>query len=95
MDLSYVKGRWSKEDVCKYIKFCHVVKDVIYNSDMDDFTILVKDLENDKVLDEERFDYVVVASGHYSFPEVPYFQGVESFTGTVTHSHDFRYVSMY
>ena len=37
-----------------------------------------------------RFDYVVVASGHYSVPHVPTFPGVEKFPGRVLHAHDFR-----
>ena len=37
-----------------------------------------------------RFDYVVVASGHYSVPNVPTFPGVEKFPGRVLHAHDFR-----
>merc|ERR1719319_735646 len=86
----YLTGRWKKADVRHYIKFCHVVKDVCYNAKTDDFTVLVKDLENDKVLDGERFDYVIVASGHYSVPHAPYFKGIEKFPGRVCHAHDFR-----
>ena len=38
----------------------------------------------------KTFDYVVVASGHFSVPNVPYFPGLEKFPGRVLHSHDFR-----
>jgi len=39
----------------------------------------------------EEFDYVVVATGHFSSPNMPYFQGLETFNnGRVLHSHDFR-----
>jgi trimethylamine monooxygenase len=86
----YLQGRWKKADVRKYIKFCHIVKDVCYNPKTDDFTVLVKDLENDRVMDGERFDYVIVASGHYSVPHAPYFKGIEKFPGRVAHAHDFR-----
>ena len=41
-----------------------------------------------------RFDYVVVASGHYSVPNVPTFPGVEKFPGRVLHAHDFRFPSL-
>merc|ERR1719458_1634729 len=27
----YLKGRWNKEDIQKYIKFSTVVRDVVYN----------------------------------------------------------------
>jgi len=86
----YLKGRWSQEDIQKYIKFSTVVRDVVYNKATDDFTVSVKDLKNDVVIDGERFDYVVVASGHYSTPHVPTFPGVERFPGRVMHAHDFR-----
>jgi len=86
----YLKGRWNQEDIHKYIKFNTVVRDVAYNKATDDFTVSVKDLEKDQVLDGERFDYVIVASGHYSVPHVPDFQGIEKFPGRVLHAHDFR-----
>merc|ERR1712130_472688 len=86
----YLKGRWSQEHIQKYIKFSTVVRDVVYNKTTDDFTVSVKDLKNDEVIDGERFDYVVVASGHYSTPHVPTFPGVERFPGRVMHAHDFR-----
>ena len=34
----------------------------------------VKDLVNNVVLEPEVFDYVVVATGHYSTPHVPHFE---------------------
>jgi len=86
----YLKGRWTQQEIRKYIKFRHVVRHVQYNEATDDFTVSVKDLENDKVLDSERFDYVIVASGHYSVPNIPSFQGIDKFPGRVMHSHDFR-----
>ena len=38
----------------------------------------------------ETFDWVVVATGHFSVPNVPYFPGIETFPGRVLHAHDFR-----
>jgi trimethylamine monooxygenase len=49
----------------------------------------VKDLEAD-ALNSEEFDHVVVATGHFSTPNMPYFDGLERFPGRVMHSHDFR-----
>ena len=48
-----------------------------------------KDLKNDSQYDEV-FDNVVVATGHFSTPNVPHFEGLESFNGRVLHAHDFR-----
>ena len=100
----YLKGRWSQEDIQKYIKFSTVVRDIVYNKSTDDFSVSVKDLKKDLVKDGERcgyisveikslicrFDYVVVASGHYSVPHMPTFPGVDRFPGRVLHAHDFR-----
>jgi len=86
----YLKGLWTKGDARKWIKFNTVVRDVVYNKDSDNFTVSVKDLVADEVLDGEQFDYVVVAAGHYSVPHVPTFPGIEKFPGRVMHAHDFR-----
>ena len=86
----YLQGRWKKEDVKKMVTFNSVVRDVQYNKETDNFTVVVKDLLKDKVLEPEEFDYVIVASGHYSTPNVPSFPGVDKFPGRVLHAHDFR-----
>jgi len=86
----YLKGRWGKEDIKKYVKFSTVVRDVVYNKDTDNFTVSVKDLVTDEVQESQDFDYVIVASGHYSVPNVPHFEGIEKFPGRVMHAHDFR-----
>jgi len=33
---------------------------------------------------------VIVASGHFSTPNVPHYEGFESFNGRILHAHDFR-----
>ena len=45
---------------------------------------------DDGVDGEEDFDYVVVATGHFSVPNVPEFEGIERFPGRVMHAHDYR-----
>jgi trimethylamine monooxygenase len=45
---------------------------------------------SDHTLRSEKFDWVVVATGHFSVPNVPYFTGIETFPGRVLHAHDFR-----
>ncbi|XP_030603064.1 flavin-containing monooxygenase FMO GS-OX-like 3 isoform X2 [Archocentrus centrarchus] len=39
----------------------------------------------------ETFDSVFVCSGHYSDPHIPHIPGIEKFTGTVLHSHSYRF----
>lgn len=84
----YIKGRVEKADVRKQIKFNHVVRDVRTNPD-GGFDLTARDCKNDSETNE-HFDHVVVASGHFSTPNVPYYPGFESFRGRVLHAHDFR-----
>lgn len=85
----YIKGRVEKAGVRDWVKFRTVVRDVSYSEDTGMFTVTVKDLPKNQVSSRE-FDNVVVASGHFSTPNVPQFEGFESFNGRVLHAHDFR-----
>src|SRR5690606_34178267 len=53
------------------------------------FTVIFEDLVNNRTY-SEIFDYLVIATGHFSTPNMPYFEGIESFPGIVMHAHDFR-----
>jgi trimethylamine monooxygenase len=53
------------------------------------FHVTVKDNLKD-VEYTETFDHVIVASGHFSTPNVPFYPGFESFKGRILHAHDFR-----
>ena len=68
------------------VKFNTAVKEVVYNEVTDNFTVTI----HGEVLKKEVFDYVVVATGHFSTPHIPKFPGVEKFTGRVLHAHDYR-----
>lgn len=85
----YIKGRVEKADVRKWIRFRTPVRWVQFDPNTRKFTVTAHDLVNDKQYSEE-FDYVVVASGHFSTPNVPEFPGFESFNGRILHAHDFR-----
>ena len=85
----YIKGRVEKSDVRRYIRFDTAVRDVSYSQQTGKFTIIAHDLEANHTHRDE-FDYVVVATGHFSTPNAPYFEGFESFLGRVLHAHDFR-----
>lgn len=85
----YIMGRVAKSDVRKYIHFNTAVHWVAYCEESKKFTVTVKDLKQDELRSEE-FDYVVVATGHFSTPNVPYFEGFEKFPGRILHAHDFR-----
>ncbi len=85
----YIEGRVKKARVRDWIRFSTAVKDVTYDEKTSKFTVTVKDLPESRSYSEE-FDHVIVASGHFSTPSVPYFPGFEAFNGRVLHAHDFR-----
>jgi len=86
----YLQGRWKKADLKKLISFKTVVRSVTFDEDTEKFSVTTESLTEKKVMPTEVFDYVMVASGHYSVPFVPTYPGVEKFPGRVMHSHDFR-----
>ncbi len=85
----YIVGRVAKADLRRYIRFRTPVREITFDTATKKFTVTVCDLTNDHTY-SETFDYIVVASGHFSVPNVPYFPGLEKFPGRVLHSHDFR-----
>ncbi|MEH6387239.1 NAD(P)-binding domain-containing protein [Pseudomonas profundi] len=85
----YIKGRVEKADVRKYIRFNCPVRQITYSEDTEQFTVVAHDHEAD-VVTTEIYDHVIVASGHFSTPNVPEFEGFERFNGRILHAHDFR-----
>lgn len=83
----YIEGRVKKAGICDWIKFETVVRRV--ETEGDKFSVTIKDLPNGTET-TEIFDHVVCASGHFSTPNVPEFEGFDSFKGRVLHAHDFR-----
>lgn len=85
----YIRGRAANSDVRKYIEFSTAVRHVSYARDTGKFTVTVENLPK-QTCRSEVFDYVIVANGHFSVPNVPHFEGIEKFPGRVMHGHDFR-----
>ncbi|ABR62137.1 SidA/IucD/PvdA family monooxygenase [Sinorhizobium medicae] len=85
----YIKGRVEKANVRHWVRFHTPVRMVRFDGETKKFTVTAHNRLEDRMYDEE-FDYVVVASGHFSTPQVPYFEGVKTFNGRVLHAHDFR-----
>ena len=85
----YIKGRVEKAGVRDWCRFNTSVRQVDYSDDTGMFTVTAHDVKND-VKTTEEFDYVVIANGHFSTPNVPQFEGFETFNGRVLHAHDFR-----
>ncbi len=85
----YIKGRVEKAGVRDWIRFRTPVRRVEYCQEESNFRIVAEDLEGGTETDE-NFDHVVVASGHFSTPNVPEFEGFDTFNGRILHAHDFR-----
>ncbi len=85
----YIEGRVKKAGVRDWIRFRTPVRHVSYDSDTEKFSVIAHDLIKDLEYTEE-FDHVVCASGHFSTPNVPHFEGFTTFNGRVLHAHDFR-----
>lgn len=85
----YIKGRVEKAGVRGQIRFSSPVRWVQYNAIKENFSVTVQNLVEDQSYTEE-FDHVIVASGHFSTPNVPEFDGLDTFNGRVMHAHDFR-----
>jgi trimethylamine monooxygenase len=85
----YIKGRVEKAGVRKWVRFNSPVRMVTYDKKKKKFDVTVHDHNKDRVY-TEQFDNVIVASGHFSTPNVPEFDGIRNFNGRVMHAHDFR-----
>ena len=85
----YIEGRVKKAGVRDWIRFSSAIRMVKYNKDKGNFTVTVHDLKKDSMYDED-YDHVIVASGHFSTPNVPEYPGFDKFNGRVLHAHDFR-----
>jgi trimethylamine monooxygenase len=85
----YIEGRVKKAGVRDWIRFCTAVRNISFDAATKLFSVTVHDFKADRVY-TETFDYVVVASGHFSTPNVPSFEGFDCFNGRVLHAHDFR-----
>lgn len=85
----YIKGRVEKANVRKYVRFNSAIRHLTYDETTQLFDVTVQDHTNDSIY-TEQFDYVVVASGHFSTPKVPEYSGFDIFGGRILHAHDFR-----
>lgn len=85
----YVTGRLAQTDVRSRIRFQSVVRWTRFDEEKQQFELIVQDLQAGTTA-TEWFDHLVVATGHFSFPNMPYIEGAETFPGSVRHAHDFR-----
>ncbi|HCH24851.1 MAG TPA: potassium transporter [Oceanospirillaceae bacterium] len=85
----YIEGRVKKANVRSWIRFSNVIRSVAYDEASEQFLVVAEDLPKRHQY-EEKFDHVIVASGHFSTPHVPEYPGFNDFNGRILHAHDFR-----
>ena len=85
----YIMGRIDKRAIFNYIRFECPARWVTFDEATKKFTVTVMNHKKGEQ-EVEEFDYVVVATGHFSTPNMPYYEGLEQFPGRVLHAHDFR-----
>ena len=85
----YIKGRVTKADVLDWVKVSTVVRSTSFDEETQLFTVVSRNLKT-KIESSEQFDWIVVASGHFSTPNTPEFTGFDKFEGRILHAHDFR-----
>ena len=85
----YISGRVEKSGVRQHVRFRTVVRWVDYDETTEEFTVTSEDLATGATT-SETFDRVIVGVGHFSFPRMPDFEGIETPPGRVMHAHDFR-----
>jgi len=75
----------------KFISFHTVVSRVhpVVTEDNTKWEVTTKCLKTELV-ETNIFDSVMVCNGHYSVPVIPKIPGIEQFTGSFIHSHDYR-----
>ncbi|WP_192596577.1 NAD(P)-binding domain-containing protein [Nesterenkonia lutea] len=84
----YINGRVEGTGLRDWVRFSTAVRTVTPHP-ISGFLVTSEHLPSQSE-STEHFDDVVVATGHFSFPHVPAFEGIESFPGPVMHAHDFR-----
>jgi trimethylamine monooxygenase len=85
----YIVGRAKKSGIREQIQFDSAVRWISFDPDRDRFEVTVES-RGDGATRAEEFDHVIVATGHFSTPNMPEYPGFDTFPGRVTHAHDFR-----
>lgn len=85
----YIDGRLRSSNAKAKVQFATAARWVQYNQDTETFTVTVEDLKTSTTSSSE-FDRVIVATGHFAYPNTPTFEGIETFPGSIEHAHDFR-----
>ncbi|UJR28242.1 hypothetical protein I4U23_009492 [Adineta vaga] len=86
----YIVGRANAGDIRKFVRFRTAVRYVDFDENTKQFSVTIEDLLTMKVIKNLLFDHAIIATGHYTIPNMPEFEGIDAFPGRVLHSHDYR-----
>lgn len=94
--LEYLETYKKHFGVDKLIKFNTMVSKVnpVVSEENTKWEVTTKCLKT-KEVETNIFDSVMVCNGHYSVPVIPNIPGIEKFSGTFIHSHDYRIPEAY
>jgi trimethylamine monooxygenase len=84
----YLSKRSENKGVATFIKFNTSVRWASFDESKSRFVVQVEDLLTSETNIWE-FDYLIVATGHFTCQNIPHIEGVDSFWGPVLHVHDF------
>lgn len=88
----YLSGYASRFNLNSHIKFNVQVVSLERNQDklLDKEWIIEYESLETKNISKKSFDYVIIASGFFSKPVIPSFEGIDLFKGRVIHSKDYK-----
>ena len=88
---SYLKSYAEDFGVNDYIHLNNTVKSVVPCQDdpNNPWKVTVENVKSGETV-TSLFKAIMICNGHYSVPSIPEMSGMESFTGEIMHSHDYR-----
>jgi len=94
--LEYLESYKKHFDLEKLIRFNTVVSkvDPVLTEKKSKWEVTTRCLKSEKI-ETNLFDSVMVCNGHYSVPVIPSIPGIEMFSGSFLHSHDYRTPEQY
>ena len=89
----YIKSYVNSYDLSKYISLNTTVTSLKVKDEADhryEITSVPTQVSQDSEPKTDYFDYVLICNGHFTVPNVPDFEGRDTFEGTQFHMHELR-----
>jgi len=92
--LRYLHLFAEKFDLNKYGAFDTIVNNVTFSKETKKFTVETRNCTT-KEISKSEYDDCIVCTGHFSYPNVPKFEGMETFPGKVMHASEMRNLEVF